>query len=179
MTRHRAIALGGAAALIATLGGCGKEKAEDPGAVASAIKADEKASNDQLKANDLEGVVSHYADDAYFVAPGLKPADGSTQIRKVYSNGLSDKAFKLSYASDKVEAGSGGDLAYSRGRYTEQYTDLDTGKVMRQTGSYLSVYKKQADGSWKMVEDFAAADPGKATEVPPEKPAQRARMVSF
>jgi hypothetical protein len=40
------------------------------------------------------------------------------------------------------------------------------------------VYKKQQDGSWKAVEDLAAADPGSTKEVPPEKPAVRAKMTS-
>ena len=50
---------------------------------------------------------------------------------------------------------------------------------MTDSGSYIRVYKKQDDGSWKAVEDFAAADPDSTKPVPAEKPATRAKMVSF
>ena len=39
------------------------------------------------------------------------------------------------------------------------YTDPGTGKAASGTGSYLTVWKKQADGSWKAVEDFVTQGP--------------------
>jgi hypothetical protein len=50
---------------------------------------------------------------------------------------------------------------------------------MTDSGSYMTVYKKQSDGSWKAIEDFAAADPDSTKPVEPAKPATRAKMVSF
>jgi ketosteroid isomerase-like protein len=70
-------------------------------------------------------------------------------------------------------------MAYARGKFDEQYTDPKTGKVMSDSGSYITVYKKQDDGSWKAVEDFATADPGTTKPVPPKAPATRAKMTSF
>jgi uncharacterized protein (TIGR02246 family) len=168
-----------AAALALVIGGCQKQAAVDAGAIEAAIKADEKKWNEEFKAKDQEALVAHYADDAYFVAPGMKPASGSTEIRKAYSDGLHDKNFEISFASDKVDASASGDLAYARGHFSEKYTDPKTGKVMSHSGSYVTVYKKQQDGSWKAVEDFAAADASTQKELPPEKPATRAKMVSF
>jgi uncharacterized protein (TIGR02246 family) len=176
---HRSFALLGAAALIAIAGGCQKQAASaDPDAVKNAIKADEKAWNAQFKSNDTEGLVAHYADNAYFVAPGVKPADGSTAIRKAYAEAHTDANFNVTFASDKIDVAASGDLVYSRGRFSEKYTDPKTGKVMTDSGSYITVYRKQQDGSWKAVEDFAAADPDSTKEVPPEKPAVRAKMTS-
>jgi uncharacterized protein (TIGR02246 family) len=177
ITRNGA-ALAATAALGLMLGACQKYPKADPGAVKDMIKADEKKWNEQIKANDLEGLISHYADDAYFVAPGAKPAKGSTEIRKIYADALSDSNFALSFSSDVIDPGSGG-LAYARGRFTEKYTDPGTHNVMSGSGSYLTVYKLQSDGSWKAVEDFAAADPNSAQPVAAAKPAQRAKMVSF
>ena len=170
----------GAAALALVIGGCQKQAAAaDPDAVKNAIKADEKKWNDQFKSKDSEGLVAHYADDAYFVAPGVKAADGMTALRKAYADATTDPAFSVSFASDKIDVASSGDMAYARGHFSEKYTDPKTSKVMTDSGSYLTVYKKQQDGSWKAVEDFAAADPGSTKEVPPEKPATRAKMTSF
>jgi uncharacterized protein (TIGR02246 family) len=173
------IALIGAAALALVIGGCQKQAKPDPEAAKNAIKADEKKWNDEFQAKDNEAAMSHYADDAFLVAPGVKGTDGSTEIRKAFAAAGADPAFSLTFAVDKVDAAASGDMAYGRGHFSEKYTDPKTGKVMTDSGSFLTVYKKQQDGSWKAVEDFAAADPGATKPVEPGKPATRARMTSF
>ena len=173
------VALIGATAISLALGACTKSDkgaGADADSVKQAIKADETKWNQDFKAKDTEGLAGHYAEDAYLVAPGLKPADGSTAIRQVFATASTDPAFSVQFASDKIEVG--GDVAYARGKFTEKYTDQKTGKVMTDSGSYLTVYKKQDDKSWKVVEDFVVADPDSTKVVPPEKPAVRAKMTS-
>ena len=176
---HRSFALLGAAALALVAGGCQKAAGSggDPDSAKKAIQADEKSWNEQFKSNDTEGLVGHYADDAFFVAPGVK-ADGSTAIRKAYADAHTDPNFSLNFASDKIDVAGSGDLAYARGHFSEKYTDPKTGKVMTDSGSYVTVYKKQQDGSWKAVEDFAAADADSQKPVEPGKPATPAKMTS-
>ena len=175
---HRSIALLGATAFALLATGCNKQAAagsSDPAAVQSAIKADEKKWNEDFKGKNLEGLLSHYADDAYLAAGG-PAANGSTDIRKQYTDALSDNYFSVEFASDKIDVS--GDLAYSRGHFTEKHQDRKTGNVVTETGSYLTVYKKQPDGSWKAVEDFTAADPTQ-TKSEPAKAAKPATMTSF
>jgi len=170
----------GACALAMALGACTKAANSTSAAdVRQAIQADEKKWNADFKSKDLEALLSHYSDDAYFVAPGVKPASGSTEIRKTYADGMSDQNFSITFASDKIDVSGSGDMAYARGRFTEKFTDPKTQKLMTDSGSYVTVYKKQSDGSWKAVEDFAAADPDSTKPVEPGKPATRAKMVSF
>ena len=180
MRETRSIAVLGAAALSLALGACTKADtnagAADADSVKQAIKAGEAEMNKDFKAKDTEGLAGHYADDAYFVAGGTT-ADGSTEIRKVFANASTDPAFGVTFTSDKVAVRRFGDLAYSRGKFTEKYTDSKTAKVMTGSGTYVTVYKKQDNGSWKIVEDVAAVDPASIKEVPPEKPAVRAKMV--
>jgi uncharacterized protein (TIGR02246 family) len=181
MTKSMQVALIGAAAVSLMVGGCAKsggQGAADADSIKQAIKADEAKWNKDLKAKDTESLAGHYADDAFLVVPG-ETADGSTAIREIFANASTDPAFAVEFSSDKIDVASAGDLAYARGKFTEKYTDRKTGKVMTGSGSYLAVYKKQEDGSWKVVEDVVAADPGTLKEVPPEKPATRAKMVSF
>jgi uncharacterized protein (TIGR02246 family) len=181
MPNRGSIALLSAAAAALVLAGCNKSAQSsgggNPDSVKQAIKADEAKWNQQIKAKDTEGLAGHYAEDAYFVAPGAPAADGSTAIRQFYANGLTDPALAVEIASDKIDVSGSGDMAYSRGHYTEKYTDKKTGKVMSAQGSYLSVYQKQSDGSWKMVQDFATVDPDSVKAVPPGKPATHAKMV--
>jgi uncharacterized protein (TIGR02246 family) len=163
MRTDRSFGLLGIATIAVISAGCQKQAANtDPAAVTSAIKADEQKWNAQFKSKDLEGLLSHYTDDAFFVAPGAPAANGSTDIRKLYSEALTDHYFEVSFASDKIDVS--GDLAYARGHFSEKYQDRKSLKIVSDSGSYLTVYKKQADGSWKAVEDVAAADPATRKE---------------
>jgi uncharacterized protein (TIGR02246 family) len=159
---HKLVAVTGAAAFALAIGGCQKTAGAgaSAGSFSDAIKADEKKWNDQFKSKDLEGLMGHYADDAFFVAPGVPSADGSTAIRKAYAEALTDNYFTISFASDKIDGS--GDLAYARGHFSEKYQDPKSKQIVAHSGSYITVYKKQQDGSWKAVEDIAVADP--ATE---------------
>ena len=181
MRKSATIALLGAGAIATVLGGCNKtgNGAASSDSIKQAIKADEAKWNQQFKAKDTEALVGHYADDAFFFATGQPPADGSTAIRQIYANASTDPAFEVHFASDKIDVAGSGDLAYSRGKFDENYTDKKTGKVMTGSGSYITVYKKQVDGSWKAVEDFAALDPDSIKPVPPKPPATRAKMTAF
>ena len=166
---YKPVALVGAAALVLGLAGCERyEHREgqhhgkvDVSAIKAAITADEKAWSDefQAKPRSLDALVAHYAPDAYFLAPGIKPASGMTDIRKAYEEGLKDPNFNITFASDKVEVAEAGDIAVSQGRFTETYTDPATRQAKSDKGSFLTVYKKQSDGSWKAVQDWAVADP--------------------
>jgi ketosteroid isomerase-like protein len=168
MTRRTiSLALAGAAALALT--GCdrghdgdrGGHAQVDTSAIETAIKADEKQWSDefQAKPRSLDALVAHYADDSFFIAPGVKPTSGMAAIRKSYEEGLKDPNFNIRFAADTVRVAQSGELAVSRGRFTESYTDPATRQAKSEAGSFLTVYKKQEDGSWKVVEDWAVADP--------------------
>jgi len=60
-----------------------------------------------------------------------------------------------------------GDVAYSYGTYASSATGPD-GKPMQDKGKYVTVYRKQADGSWKAVVDTFNSD---LPMTPPPAPA--------
>jgi ketosteroid isomerase-like protein len=57
-----------------------------------------------------------------------------------------------------VDVAKSGDLGYVRGTYTEIATDPKTKKRSMEKGNYVTVYKKQADGGWKIIEDINTPD---------------------
>ena len=173
----KSLALASAAALVVSVSGCQRyekheqaEKVEhasvDADKIKDAIKADEKKWSDAFQANprNLDVLVAPYADDATFVAPGIKATSGKSDIRKVYEEGLKDPNFNISFAADKVDVSEAGDYAISQGRFTESYTDPATKQKKSDEGTFLTVYKKQDDGSWKAVQDWAVADPAPAAK---------------
>jgi ketosteroid isomerase-like protein len=56
----------------------------------------------------------------------------------------------LTFTSKRVEVS--GDLAVDSGTYTESLVARATGKPMHSSGSYLTEYRREKDGNWKIVE---------------------------
>jgi ketosteroid isomerase-like protein len=57
-----------------------------------------------------------------------------------------------------VKASKGGDMVYTIGTYTQTMTNPKTKKPMTDTGKYITIYTKQADGSWKAEADTFNSD---------------------
>ncbi len=78
---------------------------------------------------------------------------GKESIQKHFENQKSSlKDVKLTWKPDFVDVASSGDLAYTYGKYELTVTDsLDNENVSE--GIFHTVWKKQADGSWKFVWD--------------------------
>jgi ketosteroid isomerase-like protein len=57
----------------------------------------------------------------------------------------------------RVEVSRAGDLAYTQGTYANQF-DLADGTTATERGKWVSVWKKQADGTWKVAVDVYNTD---------------------
>ncbi len=143
--------------------GPGKSDQADVAAVKQALATVEAGWNQAFHAKNLDALVEPYASDAVLVLPGLPAEVGTSAIRKVYAEALKDPNFDLSLASDRVEVAGSGELAFTQGHFTMKGTDPKTKQpTTTATGSYLTVYKKQPDGNWKAIQDWAAANPPSA-----------------
>jgi len=138
----------------------------DTAKIADDIKAKEAQWLKDYQSKNLEALAGQYSDDAAIAGPGDALATSDTDRRKALQGLISDPNFKLDFASDRVLVGKSGDLATSRGHYALTMTDKATSKPATSTGSYLTVYQKQDDGSWKAVEDFITPGPAPAAAAP-------------
>ena len=137
---------GGSAAAANMNSSGGADSAKD------AIKAVEAGMIKAGAAKDSAALASSYASDAVFAVPG-RTVQGGDAIGKALAGDLQDPAFKFNLTNERTDAS--GDLGYTTGTYKVSYTDSKTKKVVHGTGSYLTVFRKQPDGSWKAVGDFS------------------------
>ncbi len=91
------------------------------------------------------------------VLPGDAPYQGAAAIAAEYDEFAADPAGKFDANNQSTVVGT--DMAYSQGTYTVSYTSDETKKVESGQGYYLTVYKKQPDGSWKIVQDVSSPTP--------------------
>ncbi len=143
------------AALALTMTAC---QAGNHDADAKVIQDNEVQWNQDLVSKDVDKLMSHYADDAVLMGPGMPPSSGKDAIRTVMKEMVSDPAMSLKFRASKIEVANSGDIAYTRGSYTMTMTDPQTNQVVNDHGSFLTTYRKQADGTWKAVSDIASSE---------------------
>ena len=122
-----------------------------------AISDNEAQWNSDWAAKDEGKIATHYADDAVLIVSGMDPVKGKEAIRASNRQMLDDKAMSLTFHASRVEVSKSGELGYTEGTYKLTVTDPTTHKPVDDHGSYVTTYRKQADGSWKAVIDIAAS----------------------
>ena len=104
---------------------------------------------------DVAAAVEFYTEDATFLHPNAEIITGKQAIKEFFETG---RAFGLSKISfNGVEAGYDGNLAYERGIVIMDI-EPEGGQAMTDTGKYLVVMKRQADGPWKVAVDIWNSD---------------------
>ena len=164
------ITLCGIAFLAVSITGCNTAPPPAPDTHDADVKAISDTEGQMLKdwaAKDADKVASHYADDAVLMTPGGSPVNGKDLIAKSAKEMVADPALSLTFQASKVEVAKSGDIGYTLGSYKMTMTNPATHKPMDDHGSYVTTYRKQADGSWKAVADIATS------EVPPAPPAKK------
>jgi len=157
---HKLVPLAALIATASVASGCTQAaKAADPKQVENSIRAQEAQWQKDYAAKDVNALAGHYADDGAIVGPGDPIVSTDVDRRKALQAFVSDPNLKIDFAADQVQVAQAGDLAYSRGRYSMTMTDKATDKPVTRDGTYLTVYRKQSDGSWKAVEDFSTPGP--------------------
>ena len=89
--------------------------------------------------------------------PNDPVATGKAAIAKLTASAFTIPDFKLTWQPEKVVVARSGDLGYTSGTYIWTFKDA-SGKPVSDKGKYLTVWRKQADGSWKVLFDMFNTD---------------------
>ena len=149
-------------ALALLLAGCTPATPPTPpdtrAADAKTIQDTETAWSQSFATKDVDKVTAFFAGDASLFFTGMPVVTGKTSIMSAFKPFLADKNFSLTFSGDKVVVAKSGDIGYTQGKYTMTLTDPRTKKAVSEEGKYVTVFLKQADGSWKAVADISNAD---------------------
>lgn len=152
-------------ALSALLTNCTSSMPDTHDADVAALKDMEAGWVKDAATKDVDKWVAHYTDDASVLIPNMPILAGKDAIRSGLKPMMSDPNFALTFEATKVDAAKSGDLGYTQGTYSMTISNPKTKAPMTEKGKYLTVYRKQADGTWKAVEDTFMADASPPAEV--------------
>ena len=130
---------------------CSNPKTVDVSRDTEAIMNADRAFSEISKKRGMKNAFIHYADSAaVLLRAGYFPIVGKDVIE--YLQNINDSAITLSWTPENAGMAISGDLGYTYGIYNFQ--DKDTSYQ----GTYVSIWQKQADGSWKYILD--SGNPG-------------------
>jgi uncharacterized protein (TIGR02246 family) len=132
--------------------GCKNEEA-DRAADVRAVKEVLTQYGEATNAGDFDRWISLWATDGTRMAPNSPPQFGRAQIEEAIKPAFD--AFDLDMTIQIEEARVDGDLGMTRCTYTFKLTPKGGGDemVVDPDGKALTLYERQADGSWKIVYD--------------------------
>lgn len=130
----------------------------DKAEIERTIRAEEAKWLADFRARDIDALLSHSSPDApsNFLDPDAASITFE-ESRKALEEAFKDSNLDATFQTHYFGIADSGELAYCRGDYQNWASDPDTGeKVIVSSGAYINVWKKNAEGKWKTIEDLLA-----------------------
>ena len=140
------------AAFAACQAGAGRLSDQDQAAIRKVVDDATKIATAQ-KADFAAYVRLYYTKDATALMPNSPPIQGQAAIQAMLASFPPISEFK----ADILDVDGRGDLAYVRGNYS-MTTNPPGAPATTDKGKYIEVWKKQADGTWKVSYDSWSSD---------------------
>ena len=144
-------------ATVVALAASGCAPQVDVEAEEAAIRAAEDEALKIAQAKDAERWASVYADDARVFPPNAPLVTGKEAIRKLFAELFASPGFEIDWEVTRVEVSRAGDLGYVVGTHKVTVNDAE-GNPVTDRGKWIAIWKKQADGTWKCIEDIWNSD---------------------
>ena len=113
-------------------------------------------------ARGIDGWMAFWTEDAAKVSFNRGPLVGLDAIRANDTKQFSDSAFRLAWQPTEAVSYRGAALGYTKGRWEASRKGSDGRWTVGGRGNYLTVWRKEADGTWKVILDVGTQDPPEA-----------------
>ena len=120
------------------------------------LEADRAFARDTAE-KGLEGFASYLAEDVWFLNDGSPILKGKEAAAKHWETLLADPEITITWEPVRAEAAASGEMGYTIGQYVLEGKTAE-GKAFTEKGKYFTAWKKQPDGSWKVVVDGGNTD---------------------
>lgn len=115
-----------------------------------AVLAADMAWSNAFREKNMEGMTSPLADDC--AISGADNFKDKAWYQEYWTEQFSQEGRETSWVTDKVTVADSGDLAYTLS--TAEHVSIVEGETRTSKQAFLAVWKKQADGSWKIIAGF-------------------------
>lgn len=116
------------------------------------LKAD-AAWSDAAGKEDKTEFFASYINDATVMPPNGPIAEGNDAVKAVFNGIFGLPNVSVSWQATSAEISESGELGYTIGTYDLKFDGPD-GTPIADQGKYVAVWKKNADGEWKVAVDI-------------------------
>ena len=150
------------AVIALALASCARQP--DTAGFRKAVEEMTAASIESMSSGNADKAVAFYADDAVSMPPNMEPLKGKAAIEQ-WMKQMNASGMKVTACEFKTsDYGIDGTVAYDYGTYAMTVEVPGMG-VMNDKGTYIWIWKKQADGAWKLsAETWNSSNPPMSME---------------
>jgi ketosteroid isomerase-like protein len=109
------------------------------------------------RAKDGPKAAGFYDEQGAMLVPNAPMLRGKNRISRFIAKSFTIRDYRIWWRCNKAEVACSGELGYTSGVYRMSFRK-GPGKVLRDRGKYLMVWRKQKDGSWKVLFDMSNSD---------------------
>jgi ketosteroid isomerase-like protein len=146
--------------IVLLLSACSQHKSD----VNDILKTDKEFSAMCMKQGMSEAFIYYAAEDVIKMRPYEFPIMNKAELQRMFNEHSSDGNLKFGWEPVKADISSSGDLGYTFGNWKIFVPHDSTHKDTTLFGNYVSIWKKQSDGSWKYVLDGGNSTPAQGME---------------
>lgn len=158
----RVVAGGLAVVLLAACGSAPVfDRAEEIHALMEADRDFARATAEQ----GAEGWAAHFVENGLMFPAGDPIVEGRSAIREAMEPAFSTEGYALTWEPLHAEVAGSGDLGYTYGRYERTVMD-ERGRSQTSVGKYVTLWRKEPDGRWKVALDIGNEGAPLAPEPP-------------
>jgi uncharacterized protein (TIGR02246 family) len=135
---------------------CGQQKI-DTAAEETALRNADISWSKVGESKNVDAFAQYFIEDAVLLPPNEPMTSGKEAIKKKLAEFFAMPGFSVKFGPTKAAVAGSGDFGYTIGTYEMTVND-DKGNPVTDKGKYTTVWKKQADGSWKVASDMFNSD---------------------
>jgi ketosteroid isomerase-like protein len=109
-----------------------------------------------INSNDVETLMASLTDDVVYQPPNAPELVGKAAVRAMIAGYYA--GYKGHWEKTAIGFTVNGDWAFQRFTYTSRNTDRKTGAVVTDTGKGLVIFRRGADGIWRVAIDGWSSD---------------------
>jgi uncharacterized protein (TIGR02246 family) len=109
-----------------------------------------------VNASDVARLIAVWAEDGVLMPPNQPSVQGRRALEEHFRRVFSHSRFEFTFTSSDIELA--GNAAFERLTYTARAWPAGSRSPIEDRGKGLHVYRRQADGSWKLVRDIWNSD---------------------
>jgi ketosteroid isomerase-like protein len=109
------------------------------------VRAADEAWAQAIGSKSVEDTVRVYDEEAMTAGSAMPPARGVSAIRAMWTGLFAQPGFSLTWKAEGITVTQSGTMAISTG----------TWRTPEGSGPYIAVWRKQRDGTWKVLFDSA------------------------